>query len=140
MASNQLTTEHPTQAPPSSQEDRLAGFRPSTIALIVAATCFAGLVWGAAERNWVLVATETPAVLALLGVWAMARARRSGRRVAIVASTIGALCSVELWIAMTVLDARGTTLAIIVAASTGLTVAAVGALALLGQTQPKPHR
>lgn len=106
-----------------SEQQTLAGFAPSTIVLFVAATCLLGLVWGVYDSNWVLVATEFPAVLALVGVWAFARANESGNRVALIASALGALCAVEVWIATAVLEARGLELAILVAFSTGLTVA-----------------
>ena len=104
----------------------IAGFEPSTIVLVVAVTCLLGLVWGVIDDNWVLVATETPAFLALIGVWLFARANRSGRRVAAIASAIGSLCAVELWVATAVFDARGMTLAVIVAVSSGMAVTAGG--------------
>lgn len=112
------------------QRHRLAGFAPSTIVLIVAASCLLGLLWGVFDSNWVLVATELPAVVALVGVWAFARANESGHRVALIASAIGALCAVELWIATAVLDARGMQLAVLVASSTGLTVAVLAGWAI----------
>ncbi len=111
---------------PDSDRHTIGGFAPSTIILIVAFTCFLGLLWGVVDDNWVLVATEAPSVLALLGLWAFARAHKSGRRVAVIGSAIGAFCAIELWIATAVLDARGMTLALLVAASSGITVAVVG--------------
>ena len=111
---------------PDPDPQTIAGLAPSTLVLIVAFTCFLGLVWGVIDGNWVLVATEAPSVLALIGVWAFARAHRSRRRIAMIGSAIGALCMAELWIATAVFEARGMTLAVIVAASTGLTVALGG--------------
>ena len=121
------------------QSRTIGGFAPSTIVLFVGATCLAGLIWGAVDSNWVLVATEAPAVVALGFVWLFARANESGNRVAIIAAAIGALCTVELWIATAVLYARGTTLAIIVAVSTGLTVAIGGLWALVATRQGEPR-
>lgn len=132
MTNQDLLPKRPHQSSSAADSDRqtIGGFAPSTIVLVVAFTCFLGLIWGVIDDNWVLVATETPSVLALLGVWAFARAHQSGRRVAIIAAAIGALCAVELWIATVVFDARGMALAIIVAASSGITVALGGIWAI----------
>ncbi|MGH1489980.1 MAG: hypothetical protein ACRBK7_11420 [Acidimicrobiales bacterium] len=122
------SNDHPTEA---SEPQTIAGFAASTVVLFVAAACLLGLVWGAVDGDWVLVAVEGPAVLALVGVWLFTRANRAGHRVATIAAAIGALCAVELWIATAVFDARGTTLAVIAAASTGATVAIAGLWAAL---------
>lgn len=121
------SNNHSTEA---SERQTIAGFATSTIVLFVAATCLLGLLWGAVDGDWVLVAVEAPAVLALLGVWLFVRAKQAGRRVAMIAAAIGALCSIELWIATAVFDASGVTLAVIAAASTGATVAIGGLLAV----------
>ena len=115
---------------PDSNRQTVGGFAPSTIVFWVAITCLLGLVWGVIDENWVLVATEIPAVLALLAVWLFARARQSGRRVAIIGSAIGSLCAIELWIATALFGARGSSLAIVVAASTGITVGIGGLWAI----------
>ena len=113
-----------TISPVRQDRDNPSRLRPESVVLIVAVVCSAGLVWGIVDANWVLVATEIPAVLALIAVAALGRARSSGREHAIVASGIGVACAVELWIATVVFDARGMQLAVIVAVSTAVTAAA----------------
>lgn len=130
MVRNQVLTEPSDQRDIVKERQGTAGFGPSTVILVVAATCLLGLIWGAIDSNWVLVATETPVVLALLAVWTFARANRSGNQATVIASAIGALCAVELWIATAVLHASGSTLAVIVAGSTAATFAAGGVWAL----------
>ncbi len=130
MSNQDLLSSKPASPAPDSQRQTIGGFAPSTIVLVVAFTCFLGLIWGIVDEDWVLVATEVPAVLALIGVWAFSRARKSGRQVALVGSAIGSLCAVELWIATAVFGATGTSLAVVVAASTGITVGVVGIWAI----------
>ncbi len=123
-----ITPAKPGDSEPQGQT--ILGIAPATVVLVVGATCLVGLVWGVVDNNWVLVATEAPATLALFGVWLYTRAHQAGNRVAIIASAIGSLCAVELWIATAVLDVRGAMLAAIVAASTGATVAVGGIWAI----------
>ena len=91
-------------------------FSASSVVLLVAATCFLGVIWGAVDGNWVLVAAEVPAVLALGLVWIMTRNRDTKSEAAKAASVIGLLCVVELWLATSVFDLRGVELAALVTA------------------------
>ncbi len=123
MNEQELLSSEPRVSPVSNSDGQtIGGFAPSTIVFFVAFTCLLGAIWGFIDGNWVLVATEIPAVLSLVGIGLFARVRRSGRRVAMIGSAVGVLCVVELWIATAVFGARGTSLVLVVAVSSGLTV------------------
>lgn len=105
---------------------RFLGMSPGVVLLVVAATCALGILWGAVDRNWVLVATEVPSVAALLIVWFLTRHRKARSEAMKAAGAIGLLCAVELLMITVVFDTRGLQLAVAVAGST----AAVGGIAV----------
>ncbi len=131
MTNSANTADIPTgEAQPEGlvekKSDGILGLRPTHLVLFVGFTCSLGLVWGTLSSNWVLVATEAPAVLALLAIWLHLRVRSGGSGLAKAAAGIGLLCSIELWVATQVFHASGLALAVTTALSTG--VLGVGAV------------